>query len=316
MKFGLLYYKTGNYGDDIQSVAAEEFLPKVDYHIDRDRLSRYARKGPFALILNGWFLCPPYGGVHMYKPYQRMFHRFRSGITGKFYDWPPPPNIRPLLIAHYIHTPEILTEEGLAFYKKHEPVGCRDLHTVRILEARGVKAYFSGCLTLTLQNRSSERDGKIYFVDPFSWSAGHRFRFPGHSDFKNDLWDKFPKKVREEAIFLTHDCYGRKDFYPFTRARELVEIYSRAKLVITSRLHVVLPCLALGTPVILLYDRTRTDVRFDGVEGFLKRISFQDIEAGNFGIDWEQPAPNPGNVSKLAADLRARCEAFVRGDGI
>ena len=36
MKYGLLVFKeTDNIGDDIQAYAAERFLPKVDYYIDR-----------------------------------------------------------------------------------------------------------------------------------------------------------------------------------------------------------------------------------------------------------------------------------------
>ena len=40
MKYGLLVFKeTDNIGDDIQAYAAERFLPKVDYYIDRESVN-------------------------------------------------------------------------------------------------------------------------------------------------------------------------------------------------------------------------------------------------------------------------------------
>jgi hypothetical protein len=43
-----------NIGDYIQSIAAEQFLPKVDTHIDRDELSYYDGE-PVKMIMNGWW---------------------------------------------------------------------------------------------------------------------------------------------------------------------------------------------------------------------------------------------------------------------
>ncbi len=69
--FALLRYRnTRNLGDEIQSIAARQFLPRVDGFIDRDRLVMSGRKknANFKLILNGWYSHSP----------ER---------------WPPPPNI-------------------------------------------------------------------------------------------------------------------------------------------------------------------------------------------------------------------------------
>lgn len=54
-------------------------------------------------------------------------------------------------------------------------------------------------------------------------------------------------------------------------AEEHVKAYARAKLVITSRIHCALPCLALGTPVILV--RTKFDAdRFKGLFDFFNYL--------------------------------------------
>src|SRR5690242_11169019 len=61
MTFGLLSYCTANLGDDMQSIAARRFLPRVDCYVDREALD--APDAPhdqrLALIMNGWFCHRP-----------------------------------------------------------------------------------------------------------------------------------------------------------------------------------------------------------------------------------------------------------------
>lgn len=77
MKFGCLYYADSeNIGDDIQTYAQWQFLPKVDYWIDRESLHIFTPDEicKVALIMNAWFMyCPQ--------------------------NWPPSPLIVPLFIS-------------------------------------------------------------------------------------------------------------------------------------------------------------------------------------------------------------------------
>jgi hypothetical protein len=76
--FSLLTYHTTNLGDDIQSLAARQYLPRVDAYLDRDRLAEY--RGPeTTLIGNGWF-----------------FHDPQLA-------WPPAPQIRFLALSLHVH---------------------------------------------------------------------------------------------------------------------------------------------------------------------------------------------------------------------
>jgi glycosyltransferase involved in cell wall biosynthesis len=80
-RFALLAYnKTNNLGDEIQSIAARQFLPAADYYIDREALDAFspAPDQEVRLIMNGWFC-----------------HRPER--------WPPSPSIRPLLIRFMFH---------------------------------------------------------------------------------------------------------------------------------------------------------------------------------------------------------------------
>lgn len=59
MKYGVIYYNnTHNLGDDILSYAGKQFLPQVDYYIDREHLDVFIpnEKEYVATIANGWFL--------------------------------------------------------------------------------------------------------------------------------------------------------------------------------------------------------------------------------------------------------------------
>jgi hypothetical protein len=74
--FGLLSYEnTGNLGDEIQSLASRQFLPRVDYYVQREQLNRFHTPGqsPTRLIMNGWYC---------HKPE----------------NWPPSPDLLPLKI--------------------------------------------------------------------------------------------------------------------------------------------------------------------------------------------------------------------------
>ncbi len=124
------YPNSNNLGDYIQKIAVKQFLKGNITEIDRDNLKNYFGE-KIKLIINGWF---------MEKPN----------------NWPPSENIIPLFISFHINPiikSYILNKKGVEYLKQHEPIGCRDLYTKLILEKKGIRAYFSGCLTLTLDRK-------------------------------------------------------------------------------------------------------------------------------------------------------------------
>ncbi len=313
MKYGLMWYRTSNLGDDIQSLAAKQYLPQVDVLLNRDTLSRYRHRGPIAVIMNGWFLHRRYGGMNMQGKVERWLHdRLVTRVTGRAFDWPPPNNIRPLLVSHHFHYPELMSDEVADFYRRNGPVGCRDQSTMNTLHKYGVDTYYSGCLTLTLRSQGLKKSDRVVFVDPFGWDASYRFPLPGEANFRTDLWERFPREIRDNALYITQAHYGTDVKHRQRLAQELLSIYESAKLVITSRIHCALPCLALGTPVVFL-RRDEADSRFDGlVNLFRTRYFFSDILAGLMEVDWDSPAPGSQDFRAFASDLRGRCMAFIQ----
>ena len=151
MKYALMVYNSRhnifNVGDFIQSLAAKQFLPSTDIYVDRENLDGY--EGDQAkLIMNGWFM---HDSTH----------------------WPPSDKISPLFVAFHLNSSiyHILDDEKIvSYFKRHEPIGCRDLKTQQMLESKGIKAYFSACMTLTLGYKykvNNRRNDLIYFTDPY-----------------------------------------------------------------------------------------------------------------------------------------------------
>ncbi|MEZ5400124.1 MAG: polysaccharide pyruvyl transferase family protein [Bryobacteraceae bacterium] len=102
------------------------------------------------------------------------------------------------------------------------PIGARDSYTKSVLGPYGIGAEMAGCATLTFERYQGARRGR-YSIDARE--------APG-------------------AVALTNEIGNLAWPKQWTRASELLELLRRAELVYTSRLHVALPCLAFGTPVI------------------------------------------------------------------
>ena len=281
-RYALYDYSTTNIGDEIQSLAARRFLPRVDCYVNRDTVGEVALPYPVRLIANGWYTKRP--------------------------DLWPPENSQVTRLFTSIHLSDemgsslkqLTSARAKTFLEAHSPIGCRDEHTVELLHSLGVEAYLSGCLTLTLQTNQTKRDGSIYVVDVPKAFAEH-----------------IPPDVRPRVRFLGHIMGRRRPpktwrWYRFMRARRLLECYASASLVITSRLHCALPCRAFNTPVVFAPGRI-DDPRFKGLLAFLNAYPIERLLAGEVAIDWNSPTPNPGDIEPMRAALIEQCKTFVEG---
>ena len=103
--------------------------------------------GPVALVGNSWYFVT--------SPLSRIEAALRNGRM-----FPPPDHVAPLYIGVSIGRraeKHMLTSRGIEHLKRHGPVGARDQHTLELLQANGVNAYYSGCPTLTVKQRETVR---------------------------------------------------------------------------------------------------------------------------------------------------------------
>lgn len=286
MKYGLMYYKnTDNIGDDIQTYVAMKYLPHVDYYIDRENLSCFIPKEKeyVAMIMNGWFI-----------------HNKLA--------WPPSPYIKPLLISMHFKSLEdtdvgdiYLKSFGGDFLRKYGPVGSRDLETKNRLENNEIETYFSGCMTLTLNRFSGiKKEDKIYLVD-----------------VGQDIINKVKENTFSKIELLTHTLNQQetasKDINQrMNNVENLLKKYQSAKLVITTRLHAALPCIALKTPVVLIhkdfFDEDRLGTFFEYVtnytdEEFLKMDIKEMLDS---------PKANKDSYIRIKKKIDKTCKDFIK----
>lgn len=286
MKYGLLSYRESyNLGDEIQSLAARQFLPRVDFTVDREALSSLEIEEPATLILNGWFMHHPE-------------------------NFPPPANIRPLLTSMHISQDasleneqgvlphqHLLSGERAEYFRRWGPVGGRDWHTVALLKRHGIPAFWSGCLTLTLTllQPAPRRENVVYAVDLTDAMFEHlqaRSRTPVQ---------------RISHLFPTFDSQVKFDL-----AQELVHRYSRAKAVVTTRLHCALPCLAIGTPVLFI-EAAKDRYRFDGLRDLMHHVDPDCFLADRHDFAVDSLPPNPPYYLTLRQSLIDSTRQFIKG---
>lgn len=289
MKYGVLCAKqTRNIGDDIQSYAQLRFLPTVDYMVEREQISNFKSDNnePVAVIMNAWWMW-------------------------RKWNWPPAKSIIPLLTS--IHMTEWTTEnwgssikfeilEGLGrdYLNSYGPVGCRDKYTLDLMKKYKIKAYLSGCVTLTLPKMKKTKDNGKYIcaVDVSEMVV---------EQLKNQI-----AHTNLELKISTHDLTEENESLTWEERMNNVEKvltkYQNAKCVITSRLHVALPCLAMEVPVLLVRNDPECN-RFDPYIDLLHFMTEEQFLKGKYDI--ENPLKNREDYITYRKSLIKEIENFV-----
>ena len=248
--YGILiydYYFDGklncpNIGDYIQSLASLQYLPKncKPYFVDRDTIQFY--HGPkVKLLINGWF----------------YLHEGNKYVS---------PQIDPIFISYHLNDDKNLSSIFIKNLNNYVPIGCRDINTRDILVKYGIKSFFSSCLTTTLDINyainENERTNDIIFID---------YKFGNYPQADKYLLSL--KAYNFNNIIYTEHFFNIKMTHieRFKLASNLLEKYARAKLVISTRIHGALPCLAFNTPVIFV-NKKYDYKRFTGLYELLNTI--------------------------------------------
>lgn len=230
---GRSFQDWANLGDDIQMVAAKRLLPRVDGTLSRETLAETEASG--VISMNGFFL-------------------------GKG-SWPPSAKLEPFFYAFHIAAnsqKKICSAEGLDYLRKYQPIGCRDRGTMEMLASLGIEAFYSKCISLTFEKREIEpEEGTIFLV--------------GLSKAAESI---VPGEIRKKAIIVEQSKLRLPNLSHETRehlANHLLDTYAkRASLVITSKIHCAMPCLAMGIPVVFIYDKNKkNDYRVEIIEDLI-----------------------------------------------
>jgi len=212
-------------------------------------------------------------------------------FSGNTEAWPPSPSIRPVFVGfHVCDRFKAAVQRHADYLKAFEPIGVRDAATGRFLESLGIRTETTYCLTLTFPRRERDpADGRTFIVDAENIAI--------------------PRSLRKRAIKMTHRIppLGPDATLPF--AQKLLEMYKeQASLVITTRLHTALPCMAMGIPVVFFGSRAdgRTSIINDiGGVIYDQRLHSKRLARGLLGraihqVDW---SPEPLQLSPIKERL-------------
>lgn len=275
------YPRIVNIGDYIQSIAARQYFSSEDVeYVDRDNICNY-KSDEVNLIANGWY----------------YFFEGNEIFSEK---------INPLFVSFHINNIEDVTEKTLAYLKQHQPIGCRDFATRDFLVSHNINAYFSSCLTTTLDSYArdkGERNNAVVFCD---FDDSDFFIFEIIRDIIEDAEVESTTHIYEKG--LSHDAY-------FEEAKRLIDIYARSRLVITTRIHCALPCLALKTPVILCVPHYDTK-RFKGLDQMLNIVGYDENDKLFVKVCYDNHGNviNPDNHEMYANELKKMCTFFAEDD--
>lgn len=322
-KFGVIVYEGGefekanllNLGDYVQSTAAKQFLPRVDEYITREGMHLY-NNDTVKMIMNAWYMANPE-------------------------NFPPSKKIDPLYVSLHLNSSiidKIFRPEVVEHFKAHQPIGCRDNHTRDLLISKGVDAYYSGCMTLTLGNtyKRTEVSNEAIFVDIMHDSLtlkkllkqplrlGKRILTGRIKELvvrRNILQKYFDDEVLDNATYIDQMVPYINADEGFKMADEYLKRLAAARFVVTSRIHTALPCLAMGTPVIFVNGGFKTKVdkcRFDGLFDFFNRIDVdgKGESSINFSFNGDKIGMNTELNNKdlhvpFANELIAKCKQFT-----
>ncbi|WP_298133304.1 hypothetical protein [Micropruina sp.] len=182
---------------------------------------------PTWAVMFGWYLHPTFSGG-----YNLPFH----------------PNLRPLFVSFHLNKPDALTPDAIDYLRRWAPIGCRDWQTVALLDAAGVPAFFSGCITTTVdtvfaRTGPDERTGTAYIDAQEAPEEGEQI--------EQSVGDIRPLPLAENLAL----------------AREWVQRYhAEYAEVSTSRLHSYLPARSVGCRVDFR-PKNPSDPRFGGLIG-------------------------------------------------
>lgn len=281
-----------NLGDSIQGIVVEHLLQ--DCGVQKNAIDRLiweelglpsGRRG--ILIVQGWFGCRP--------------GTFPLPICDE--------GIMPLFHGFHLNEGswEYLADNRafLESMQKHAPIGCRDLGTRDYLRSLGIQAYHSGCLTLTLPRRQAPGNpAGIYLIDPL-----------------DDIEPHLPAALRARVVRLEQEGPLPSGKFPLSDEdiatvqsmahQRLAEIRDRAALVVTRRIHIALPCLAMGIPVVFTFGQPENP-RVSMLRQYLPIHSPSDYPA----IDWNPPPPDvEAEKARMVLVFRHRLQTLERRSG-
>ena len=166
---------------------------------------------------------------------------------------------------------------------------------MNMMRKLGVPAYMSGCFSIGFRKRHEEpQNGKVYLCDP----PERLIEYIPKEYMKNAIKLPTPFRTMKVPGYNQENGEMAKEYL----ANLVVELKKNAKLVVTGRLHMALPCTAMGIPVILAHECDAgvvEECRFTGLDEIIKVYKPTEYE----NIDWNPIAPDIEDIKEKTIQL-------------
>lgn len=359
MKYGLLVTSPisdhKNIGDYIQSLAALQFTPKVDAYIEKEKASSdLAINEQLKAIMNAWYIWHPENWPPNEKiiPLLTSVHMspltaeaMVSGDKRNYMMENGPIGCRDLDTLSFLKSKDIPSYFSgcltLTLGKKYRSTKKRDgivfvdpyVSPLRDkLDGKFVYYYLNVLKSLFYFLKSPKTILKLskkkYFHARLSF-----MKYYNAAMFYNAYKTKFSKNTILNSKYLTHIVPVEKNESQeslLNRSEELLNLYSRSSLVVTSRIHCALPCLGLETPVIfVINDKMNSKKnlfnapgRFAGIIEFFRVLKYSTNEVLSNDdvlnkldiIDSKSTFKNKNNYIEYRDTLINQCEEFIKSN--
>jgi hypothetical protein len=265
------YLWSNNIGDWVQTIAACQFFPEINLLIERDNYFKTNINKNYnnIFITNGW-----YWGESKLKYYDYIdtviplsIHFSCCGFEGN------------KITYNNIHYERFIKNNKLHLLNLNKIIGTRDEKTKLFLNQNGIDSDNVKCMTLTLKRKNPIEKKNIVIIDERIFLNKEIIEY---LEKKNLII----KVLNIENIIIKNKTFFEK----ILQAKENLDLISEAKLIITSRLHITLPAISLGSKVIYISEK---DSRHDGYQNLIKywfnnikEISIKIIENIIKDDDW------------------------------
>lgn len=334
-----------NIGDYIQNLAAIQFLPRVDEYIDRETLDKGTEH--VKMIMNGWFI----GNINSFPCYERVdplpismhivpdiFEKLLS--QKKVFEWFK--NNEPIGCRDK-ETLSLLNKKGITGYfsncltltlgKKYNNIGYKKnidnlifvdpylnkhIDFSNIEKKSFLQLFIKHPFTVFILLRKFTGKTNVYCY----WEMPLKAKIFNILQFISIYSQCFSLKQLRTATYLSHIVLvGNKtrlksEEDKLLYADYLLKQYEKADLVVTSRIHCSLPCLAMNTPILFstgkyLHEKATSEDegRLGGVEELFNTIQ---IEKNIITNKINFPVINKDTYRKFSKDLIDRCESFIK----
>ena len=278
--------QSDNLGDDLRTYAAMQLLPRIDRVLDADCLDA------------------PLTGL---GEDDRVVALLSGNVLRENTHWLPEKHIAPVCVGVHLSQEDVwgipftqLEGEGKAYLAASAPIGCRDERTVKLLEQAGIPHTLTGCLTLTLKRPQVRTQHYVCCVDVPKEAVQTLRTYAAGCDVQ---------ELSHQLDNPTADFDARME-----NVRQMLRIYAGARFVITRRLHCAMACLAIGTPVLLLYNSDYEDVtRFAPMDQMVRTMPVEafiaQLKQNGMPESWTNPMGHEHWQEKLTAAVKEGIQA-------